>query len=110
MRNLIIANPGLDVPTRSKFLQDLYPEDLMMAAFNTVTPTPAERSVYFRRLWNDWRGQDCSFMGGSHASLTAFAKGYGLKFLWDYQMSGIEIRFRTAEMKAFYILYMGEQG
>ncbi len=99
---------------RSKTYQHLFPDDLMLSAFNTTTPTQQQKNEYFFNCWMNWKENECRCNTQTSSSLfksltKQFCDGMGLKEFWDYQLKGHQIRFKEPTMKAFYLVAMQGQ-
>ena len=90
---------------KSETYMRLFDDDLMMKIFGKLNPTTPERTAKFFELWCEWRP--------NRIKLKPKTKGYlvksslnemGYKDLFDYQLRGDELRFRTSEDYAMALL------
>lgn len=89
---------------RSKTLQELYPIDLMMEAFGTVSPSNLDRATYFFDKWCEWKNHTLKITDFVRTTMDAEAvcRQLGLKNLWHFQIRGFYIRFCDVESMAFF--------
>lgn len=88
---------------RSLTYQAMYPDELMMDAFGTTMPTPAQRNIYFFDKWMSWRDHSIILPGHVDSDqVVTICKTLGLRKFWDYQLRGHNLRFCDADMLAFF--------
>lgn len=99
---------------RSRIYADIFPDDLMFDAFGTTMPTQAAKNEYFFNCWMDWKNNELKTT--STVAPSAFKKNVkekciqiGLKEFWDYQTRGFSIRFKDAELLAFFRISIGDK-
>jgi hypothetical protein len=94
---------------RSKIYCDIYPDDLMLAAFGTISPSITERNEYFFNKWMSWRDQRLLLPPGmSKQHVNTVCKNLGYRDFWDYQIRGRTVRFSDPDMLAFFRLSASE--
>lgn len=95
---------------RSEVYQNIFPDELMLSAFKTTTPSQQQKNEYFFNCWMDWKNNECKgslavISNASFKSITKrFCESMGLKEFWDYQIKGLQVRFKEPTMKAFYLV------
>ena len=96
-------------PVRSSIYKRMYPDELMMEAFGTLTPDTTARTAYFFDLWMK-RRQYRHMLGAMSAvdSATELLNTIGLRNPWDYQIRGFEIRFEYPEDLAQFKITWGK--
>jgi hypothetical protein len=92
---------------RSETMKSLYPDDLMVSAFGTVTPTIEEKTTYFFKKWCDWRENAILLSElGVHTydsnHIIALCDTIGLKYLWHYQLRDRQLRFYDNAALSFF--------
>lgn len=88
---------------RSNTYQRIYPDDLMIKAFGTVTPSILQKNTYFFQQWVDWKSQSIILpLKVSRTAVIDVCRKIGLKEFWDYQLRGQVLRFSSAELLAFF--------
>lgn len=93
---------------RSETYQKIYPDELMLKAFGTLTPDVSRRLTYFFDMWMERRKYRC-FVDNTKIKLAInVLKQIGLKDPWDYQFKGPEIRFSYAEDLAQFKIMWGD--
>lgn len=100
---------------RSEVYQNVFPDELMLSAFGTIAPSQQQKNEYFFNCWMSWKHNECK--GSVSATTQSFFKnttkkfcdGIGLKEFWDYQIKGLQVRFKEPTMKAFYLVAMQGQ-
>lgn len=93
---------------RSETYQKLYPDDLMLKAFGTLTPDVSSRLGYFFDLWMERRKHRCIVPDYKIKLAVTILKQMGIKDPWDYQLKGPEIRFSYAEDLAQFKIMWGD--
>lgn len=99
---------------RSDTYQNIFPDDMMLAAFDTTTPTQQQKNEYFFNCWMNWKDNACKCITTTTPSsfktaTKKFCNEAGLKEFWDYQVKGYQVRFKEPTMKAFYKVAMQGQ-
>lgn len=89
---------------RSEVYQSMYPDDRMMDAFGTLTPTSTERNSYFFNLWMERRKNRFSLSSRETETAKKLLKSIGLSEPWDFQIKGSELRFNNTEDFAMFKL------
>jgi hypothetical protein len=88
---------------RSQTYQSIYPDDLMLKAFGTTTPSNTQKNAYFFQQWSSWKYHSVTLpILVNRAYVTAVCRKIGLKEFWDYQLRGPTLRFADADMLAFF--------
>ena len=103
---------------------DRFPDDFMMKAFGTLSPTPSQRLEYFGNNWDKWKDNAFKFPPAAprpafprnsrnvmseethseHINRAHILRDLGIYHLWDFQIRGDEIRFREPSFLAEFIL------
>lgn len=95
---------------RSSTWSDLYPEDRLLEAFGTINPTVAQRTKYFNTLWDSWATNNIpmtpDFWLTERKVLRDIGESLGLDYSWDFYIKDQELRTRTPELQALFILAM----
>lgn len=94
---------------RSEVYQKMYPDDRMMDAFGTLTPTTTERNSYFFNLWLERRKNRFVLKTTKMDQVKQLLKSSGLIEPWDFQVKVNEIRFECAEDLAMFKLSWGSE-
>lgn len=98
-------NTMSDSVRRSKIYRELYPDELMMSAFGTLTPSLTERNEYFFKNWMNWADHSLRLPRNiSKQYVNKICKNLGYRDQWDYQARGATVRFSSAEQLAFFKL------
>jgi hypothetical protein len=99
---------------RSRIYSEIFPDELMLEAFGTIMPTQAAKNEYFFNHWMNWKEHELK--ATSNVTPTVFKKSVkekciqiGLREFWDYQTRGFSIRFKDAELLAFFRISVGDQ-
>lgn len=97
----------------SKLYSTLFPEELMLQTFGTTMPSQSKKNEYFFDCWLAWKTNEVRI--SSPITPTSFKNSakeichrMGLKEFWDYQTRGYSIRFKDADMKAFFKIYASD--
>lgn len=84
---------------RSSLHQRLLPDEEMINAFGKLNPSVSERTIYFFEVWMESRPNSMQLSDRSRKDIRLKAerlcKSLGFLPLWDYQVKGTEIRFRS---------------
>jgi hypothetical protein len=99
---------------RSKLYANLFPDELMLEAFGTTMPSQSDKNAYFFNRWMDWKNNEIRFTTITSPSIFKKAakeacNQIGLKEFWDYQARGFSIRFKDAELLAFFRISVGDK-
>jgi hypothetical protein len=88
---------------RSNTYQAIYPDELMVRAFGTVTPSVLQKNTYFFQQWVEWKSQGITLsIDVPRSAVIDVCRKIGLKEFWDYQLRGRVLRFSSAEFLAFF--------
>jgi hypothetical protein len=91
----------------SKLYSAIFPEELMLAAFGTTRPSQSQKNEYFFNCWMEWKKYEMKGISSMRphqfkTQVKAVCEQIGLKEFWDYQTRGFTVRFRDAEIRAFF--------
>lgn len=89
---------------RSNVYQDMYPDEKMLEAFGTLTPSAQERNAYFFDLWLMRRNNAVTINMTDKERAKRILKTMGLKEMWDYQIRDKSIRFEHKQDSAMFKL------
>lgn len=83
---------------RSSIYQELYPDDLMLETFGTLTPSSQAKSEFYHNSWLDWRVNSFIYDNSEFNvhEVKRILKGMGFKDFFDFQIRPPQIRFRLA--------------
>lgn len=83
---------------RSKIYQDLFPDDLMLKTFGTLTPSNEQKSEHYHGSWLDWRAHSFFYDNSEFSAhdVKRMLKSMGFRDFFDYQIRPPQIRFRLA--------------
>lgn len=83
---------------RSQIYQDLYPDDLMLQTFGTLTPSNEQKSEFFHDSWLNWREHLFYYDNAEYNvhEVKKILKSLGFKDFFDFQVRPPQIRFRLA--------------
>lgn len=87
---------------RSNVYQEMYPDDKMLDAFGTLTPSAQQRNAYFFDLWLKRRPNSMSVLMSDKDKARKILKTMGLKEMWDYQIRENVIRFEHKQDSALF--------
>lgn len=92
------SQQDLSTPVRSSIYQDLYPDDLMMATFGTLTPSNQVKSEFYHSSWLNWRAHSFNYDNREFNvhEVKKILKNLGFKDFFDFQIRPPQIRFRLA--------------
>lgn len=98
---------------RSKIYSEIFPDELMLNAFGTTMPSQAVKNEYFFSCWMDWKNNELRTFRTIPPStfkvqIKQICNSLGLKEFWDYQIRGFAIRFKDAELLAFFRISAGD--
>lgn len=83
---------------RSQFYQNLYPDDLMIKTFGTLTPTTSQKSEYYHTSWRDWSEHAFNYDYKEYSAneVKRILKDLGLRDIFDFLVRPNQVRFRLA--------------
>lgn len=107
-----MLNPDHPAIVRSQTLSRLHPEDRLMEAFGTLTPTVVERSLFFHKQWESWNHN--KFLIGARNNtkqwwnarqrLRKVGASIGFQEDWDFMIRYSEMRTRSPEILSLIVL------
>ena len=83
---------------RSKIYQELYPDELMLQYFGTLSPSVSEKSEFYHTNWQNWEANAMYYdneLYNEH-EIKYRLKSLGLRDIFDFQVRRIQVRFRSA--------------
>ena len=95
---------------RSSVYQEMYPDDKMMEAFGTLTPSAQVRNAFFFGLWMKRRSNSFALEPKDREKAKCILKSLGLKEMWDYQIRDKGIRFEHKQDSAMFKIAYKENG
>jgi len=95
---------------RSNAYQEMYPDDKMLRAFGSLTPSASERNAYFFDLWCARRANRIDFDMKDKHKAKSILKQMGLKEMWDYQIRENSIRFEETQDVAMFKIAWNKDG
>ena len=95
---------------RSNVYQEMYPDDKMMEAFGTLTPSAQVRNAYFFDLWMKRRSNSFALEPKDREKAKCVLKSFGLKEMGDYQIKDNCIRFEHKQDSAMFKIAYKENG
>jgi hypothetical protein len=98
---------------RSKIYLEIFPDELMLKAFGTTMPSQAAKNEYFFNCWMSWKENELRTFttippSMFKTSIKEKCNQLGLREFWDYQTRGFAIRFKDAELLAFFRISVGD--
>lgn len=97
---------------RSQTYQMMYPDQRMIEAFGTLTPTVSQRTRYFNKQWDEW-AENQLLLPAELAYVLRLKvinrlSKLGLEQSWDFIIRDQAVRFRLAEYKALCLIALSE--
>jgi len=89
---------------RSELHQRVFPDELMMQAFGTLSPTVKQRTAYFFEKYMEWRQHRIRIKHGRMPQVKKLLRDSGLMDMWEYQVMHNEVRFSQADHMAWFRL------
>lgn len=89
---------------RSELHQRTFPDDLMLEAFGTLSPSVKERTAYFFEKYTEWRANRIRIKRNHMSAVKKLLRDSGLLDMWEYQVMHNEVRFAQADHLAWFRL------
>lgn len=99
---------------RSSIYTNIFPDELMLSAFGNLMPSQSHKNEYFFNCWMDWKVNEMRVSTRFPPStfkkeIKDICNQIGLREFWDYQTRGYTIRFKYAEILAFFKISAGDK-
>lgn len=83
---------------RSQGYQNLYPDELMLEVFGKLNPSGDEKAQHFFSCWRAWHARTLFYSPRNtqtEAEIRQRLQSLGFKNLFDFQIRGGQVRFKT---------------